>query len=550
MHQYEISVPQKRRRRRHHLPIALQGAHPISYLFTYDDDNDNDDRSLQCNNNTTTARIPWIQSRNNTSKLLYHHQLRRHHHHHHHRRRRRLLQQQSRKKNDEIHVVDLTFDTQTPIQKNNRINNDTTTISTSQSSKSDTKINHHSSPTTTASSSSSSSSMDDIQIVPLYQGYGTHYVDLWCGTPIAQRQTMIVDTGSSTTAFACTPYCTPHYCGHIGQYHPLYKPIESHSFHKINHCNDCTIGECRTKEKKIDHPNEDHPNNIYGNNNPEYLDTNNHSTNMDMEYECVWNTAYQEGSNWTAFEAMDLCYIGGLHNKPIILMNEEPSNTKLNHNNNNNQNQNYEDMTTTTKIHSKNGIDPYNAAKLYTFQLQFGCQIELHGNFRTQDTAGIMGFNIGYNSIYNQMYHQNIIQQRTFALCMLRPMKINPLSSNNNHHYHHNTLFHNDHPAGIMTLGGSYTLIHHHPMIYATMDDKDRIGLYTTQLQSIYLRSSGIGDNRNSITDIIPISLSNLQNSADSSSISNIRKVIIDSGTTDTYLLQQYVKCIYIYIYC
>lgn len=29
----------------------------------------------------------------------------------------------------------------------------------------------------------------------LYQGYGTHYVDLWCGTP-PQRQTVIVDTGS------------------------------------------------------------------------------------------------------------------------------------------------------------------------------------------------------------------------------------------------------------------------------------------------------------------------------------------------------------------
>ena len=33
----------------------------------------------------------------------------------------------------------------------------------------------------------------------LYQGYGTHYIDLWVGTP-PQRQTVIVDTGSSITA--------------------------------------------------------------------------------------------------------------------------------------------------------------------------------------------------------------------------------------------------------------------------------------------------------------------------------------------------------------
>jgi len=26
----------------------------------------------------------------------------------------------------------------------------------------------------------------------LYQGYGTHYVDLWVGTPVPQRQTLIV----------------------------------------------------------------------------------------------------------------------------------------------------------------------------------------------------------------------------------------------------------------------------------------------------------------------------------------------------------------------
>lgn len=36
---------------------------------------------------------------------------------------------------------------------------------------------------------------DVIEVSELFQGYGTHYVDLWVGTP-PQRQTVIVDTGS------------------------------------------------------------------------------------------------------------------------------------------------------------------------------------------------------------------------------------------------------------------------------------------------------------------------------------------------------------------
>jgi hypothetical protein len=38
-------------------------------------------------------------------------------------------------------------------------------------------------------------SSDPKQMGALYQGYGTHYVDLWVGSP-PQRQTVIVDTGS------------------------------------------------------------------------------------------------------------------------------------------------------------------------------------------------------------------------------------------------------------------------------------------------------------------------------------------------------------------
>jgi hypothetical protein len=42
---------------------------------------------------------------------------------------------------------------------------------------------------------------DKYQGVPLSQGYGTHYVHLWVGSPTPQRQSVIVDTGSHFTGF-------------------------------------------------------------------------------------------------------------------------------------------------------------------------------------------------------------------------------------------------------------------------------------------------------------------------------------------------------------
>ena len=54
----------------------------------------------------------------------------------------------------------------------------------------------------------------DINLVP-HQGYSTHYVDLFLGSPTRQRQTLIVDTASSVTAFPCEQ-CAYYGCGGIG----------------------------------------------------------------------------------------------------------------------------------------------------------------------------------------------------------------------------------------------------------------------------------------------------------------------------------------------
>jgi Xylanase inhibitor N-terminal len=120
------------------------------------------------------------------------------------------------------------------------------------------------------------SDANHMQIASLYQGYGTHYADLWCGKPTAQRQTVIVDTGSGVTAFPCVG-CDPDACG-VPKYHldPLFDPDLSSSYHKLG-CSECQRGTC------------------------------------DSNSECHIGMSYQEGSSWYAFEVTDSCYVGGIH---------------------------------------------------------------------------------------------------------------------------------------------------------------------------------------------------------------------------------------------
>merc|ERR1719157_145790 len=83
-----------------------------------------------------------------------------------------------------------------------------------------------------------------LEVGGLYQGYGTHYVDLWVGTP-PQRQTVIVDTGSGVTAFPCSA-CSD--CGKGYHASPFFVEADSVSFHKMK-CENCSFnGSCNHKD--------------------------------------------------------------------------------------------------------------------------------------------------------------------------------------------------------------------------------------------------------------------------------------------------------------
>ena len=182
-------------------------------------------------------------------------------------------------------------------------------------------------PTTNHYNNSTSRRMS-IEVGGMYQGYGTHYVDLWVGTP-PQRQTVIVDTGSSVTAFPCS---SCYDCGSNYHASPFFVEADSVSFRKFK-CDSCQgSATCAELSKTDEH--------------------------------CKIGVSYQEGSSWSAYQSEDMVYIGGPHDHAL---DAQPFGTGPG----NHLGANVIDE------------DPADAAK-FRFPLQFGCQTKITGLFKTQ----------------------------------------------------------------------------------------------------------------------------------------------------------------------
>lgn len=195
------------------------------------------------------------------------------------------------------------------------------------------------------------------QMGALYQGYGTHYIDLWVGTPTPQRQTVIVDTGSGVTAFPCEE------CKNCGSsYHTdgYFVQSKSQTFRALT-CNECFRGYCAT---------------------------------MDGEKKCRISMSYAEGSSWSAYESFDTCYAGGPHDAPLESQGHVSS-ENVDH------------------------INPVDASQ-FAFELAFGCQVSITGLFITQLADGIMGMENDKTSFWKQMHAKNAIPKPEFSLCFSR----------------------------------------------------------------------------------------------------------------------------------
>mmetsp|Transcript_4712 Transcript_4712/g.9019 ORF Transcript_4712/g.9019 Transcript_4712/m.9019 type:complete len:626 (-) Transcript_4712:120-1997(-) len=285
---------------------------------------------------------------------------------------------------------------------------------------------------------------DPTPVSELFQGYGTHYADLWCGTP-PQRQTVIVDTGSGVTAFPCSD-CKE--CG-VPKYHSdgLFAEDLSTTFQPLD-CNSCLRGRCSGTECRI-------------------------------------SMSYQEGSSWTAFEALDNCYVGGMHSSVTV----------------DNKGTDY--------------LDPFHAPA-FTFGLKFGCQTHLTGLFITQLADGIMGMDNAKAAYWKQMFDAGVIKKEAFSLCFSRHDEVSRLGTE----------------SGSMTLGGTDPRLHSSDMVFA--DTNMGNGFYGVKLRNIYLREGGGGDSAVASTSKTITSL------GIPDSEMNRGQFIVDSGTTDTYFARSF----------
>lgn len=184
---------------------------------------------------------------------------------------------------------------------------------------------------------------------------------------------------------------------------------------------------------------------------------------------------YSEGSSWEAFEAVDQVYTGGDHNQ-----------------------------VTQSRVDNE------------SFQLHFGCQHKVTGLFETQLADGIMGMYNSAASFWYQAYNKNAIEKRMFSLCF----------SEAGHVERTGTL------AGAMVLGGTDTRLHQTEMVYAQQMSND--GKYVLHLEKLYLLSPQDGEMKEvKAEDFHKVQMfeEDLNNGSPG--------VILDSGTTATYLTQQ-----------
>ena len=153
--------------------------------------------------------------------------------------------------------------------------------------------------------------------------------------------------------------------------------------------------------------------------------------------------------------------------------------------------------------------------------LSNGCMHLSHTRlFVSQLADGIIGMSMYDTTLTKQMYNKGKLEHNIFALCYRRELGSSKRGVS----------------AGSMTLGGASNGLDTSPMIYAK--NMAQVGFYTVYVKNIYIRSGGGQSARAPATGDhqihrVPLNVHKVNSG---------KGVIVDSGTTDTYLNKNMAK--------
>lgn len=224
---------------------------------------------------------------------------------------------------------------------------------------------------------------------------------------------------------------------------------------------------------------------------------------------------------WNAYQGQDVTYVGGMHE--YFVADSDNAATEATDDLNDvipvddDSLTNISNYSEAEPVHGKgiggliHGENPKNAAD-YKFDMVFGCQTKITGLFKTQLADGIMGMCLKPSSIFNQMHQQGIISSPSFSLCFTRADDATKKGS----------------VAGALTMGGTDTNLHLNKMVYSDGFHTKGV-MHGVTIRKVYIMESGQYETKDATkenTHVVDINESSL----------NSGSVIVDSGTTDTYM--------------
>ncbi|KAL7537019.1 hypothetical protein ACHAXR_007540 [Thalassiosira sp. AJA248-18] len=195
--------------------------------------------------------------------------------------------------------------------------------------------------------------------------------------------------------------------------------------------------------------------------------------------QCIFSQTYTEGSSWHAYESVD---------KVFVAAREMSS-----------------------------SLNPMMNS--FKTDFLFGCQMKETGLFVTQLADGIMGMSAHPSTLPRAMYEQGKLEHNMFSMCFRRELHVSKQGI----------------VAGLLTLGGIDSRKDFAPMVYAR--NVASSGWFTVFVKNVYIREQG-GQSARSDGPYQKLKKINV----DLYQMNSGKGVIIDSGTTDTYLHESIAK--------